>query len=59
MGGYSKALIAIARDSYNGVAEKLIKKFNRIFIYTQSVSEIDQEVIRRFLNEGILGKTYS
>ena len=53
MGTLSKALLPSLRMSYMVLPKKLIKKYQQQYLfYTQSVSRIDQEVIRRFLNEG-------
>ena len=53
MGTLSKALLPSLRMSYMVLPKKLIKKYQQQYLfYTQSASRIDQEVIRRFLNEG-------
>ena len=53
MGTLSKALLPSLRMSYMVLPKKLIKKYQQQYLfYTQSVSRIDQEVIRKFLNEG-------
>ncbi|PGT19266.1 MocR-like pyridoxine biosynthesis transcription factor PdxR [Bacillus cereus] len=53
MGTLSKALLPSLRMSYMVLPKKLIKKYQKQYLfYTQSVSRIDQEVIRKFLNEG-------
>lgn len=53
MGTLSKALLPSLRMSYMVLPKKLIKTYQKKYLfYTQSVSRIDQEVIRRFLNEG-------
>lgn len=53
MGTLSKALLPSLRMSYMVLPKKLIKKYQQQYLfYTQSVSRMDQEVIRRFLNEG-------
>ncbi|PIE93463.1 GntR family transcriptional regulator [Bacillus fungorum] len=53
MGTLSKALLPSLRMSYIVLPKNLIKKYQKEYLfYTQSVSRMDQEVIRRFLNEG-------
>ncbi|ADY19881.1 PLP-dependent aminotransferase family protein [Bacillus paranthracis] len=53
MGTLSKALLPSLRMSYMVLPKKLIKKYQQQYLfYTQSVSRMDQEVIRKFLNEG-------
>ncbi|XZF76590.1 MocR-like pyridoxine biosynthesis transcription factor PdxR [Bacillus sp. AL-1R] len=53
MGTFSKALLPSLRMSYMVLPEQLIKLYQSNYLfYTQSVSRIDQEIIRRFLNEG-------
>ncbi|WHY29767.1 PLP-dependent aminotransferase family protein [Bacillus wiedmannii] len=53
MGTLSKALLPSLRMSYIVLPKNLIEKYqNEYLFYTQSVSRMDQEVIRRFLNEG-------
>ncbi|KMN46216.1 MocR-like pyridoxine biosynthesis transcription factor PdxR [Bacillus paramycoides] len=53
MGTLSKALLPSLRMSYMVLPKNLIKKYQKEYLfYTQSVSRMDQEVIRRFLNEG-------
>ena len=53
MGTLSKALLPSLRMSYMVLPKKLIKKYQQQYLfYTQSISRMDQEVIRRFLNEG-------
>lgn len=53
MGTLSKALLPSLRMSYMVLPKKLIKKYQQQYLfYTQSVSRMDQEVIRRFLSEG-------
>ncbi|MGE6540278.1 PLP-dependent aminotransferase family protein [Bacillus luti] len=53
MGTLSKALLPSLRMSYMVLPKKLIKTYQKQYLfYTQSVSRIDQEVIRRFLHEG-------
>lgn len=52
MGTLSKALLPSLRMSYMVLPKKLIKRYQQQYLfYTQSVSRMDQEVIRRFLNE--------
>ncbi|MES5848383.1 MULTISPECIES: PLP-dependent aminotransferase family protein [unclassified Bacillus cereus group] len=52
MGTLSKALLPSLRMSYMVLPKKLIKKYQQQYLfYTQSVSRMDQEVIRKFLNE--------
>ncbi|MGH0565619.1 MocR-like pyridoxine biosynthesis transcription factor PdxR [Bacillus tropicus] len=53
MGTLSKALLPSLRMSYIVLPKNLIKKYQKEYLfYTQSVSRMDQEVIRKFLNEG-------
>ncbi|WP_341518582.1 PLP-dependent aminotransferase family protein [Bacillus paramobilis] len=53
MGTLSKALLPSLRMSYIVLPKNLIGKYQKEYLfYTQSVSRMDQEVIRRFLNEG-------
>ncbi|PDZ45931.1 MocR-like pyridoxine biosynthesis transcription factor PdxR [Bacillus wiedmannii] len=53
MGTLSKALLPSLRMSYIVLPKNVIKKYQKEYLfYTQSVSRMDQEVIRRFLNEG-------
>ena len=53
MGTLSKALLPSLRMSYIVLPKNLINKYQKQYLfYTQSVSRIDQEVIRKFLNEG-------
>ncbi|MDA2007736.1 PLP-dependent aminotransferase family protein [Bacillus cereus] len=53
MGTLSKALLSSLRMSYIVLPKNLIKKYQKEYLfYTQSVSRMDQEVIRKFLNEG-------
>jgi len=53
MGTLSKALLPSLRMSYIVLPKNLIEKYQKeYFFYTQSVSRMDQEVIRKFLNEG-------
>ncbi|GAB6561569.1 PLP-dependent aminotransferase family protein [Bacillus mobilis] len=53
MGTLSKALLPSLRMSYIVLPKNLINKYQKEYLfYTQSVSRMDQEVIRRFLNEG-------
>lgn len=53
MGTLSKALLPSLRMSYIVLPKHLIEKYQKEYLfYTQSVSRMDQEVIRRFLNEG-------
>jgi len=53
MGTFSKALLPSLRMSYMVLPKQLIELYQTQFLfYTQSVSRIDQEIIRRFLNEG-------
>lgn len=57
MGTLSKALLPTLRMSYIVLPKKLIGKYQQQYLfYTQSVSRMDQEVIRRFLNEGYFEK---
>ncbi|MGE6591888.1 PLP-dependent aminotransferase family protein [Bacillus mycoides] len=53
MGTLSKALLPSLRMSYMVLPKKLIKKYQQQYLfYTQSVSRMDQEIIRKFLNDG-------
>ncbi|WP_324628585.1 MocR-like pyridoxine biosynthesis transcription factor PdxR [Bacillus paranthracis] len=53
LGTLSKALLPSLRMSYIVLPKNLIKKYQKEYLfYTQSVSRMDQEVIRKFLNEG-------
>lgn len=53
MGTLSKALLPSLRMSYIVLPKNLIKKYQKEYLfYTQSVSRMDQEVIRKFLHEG-------
>ncbi|MED0939311.1 PLP-dependent aminotransferase family protein [Bacillus mobilis] len=53
MGTLSKALLPSLRMSYIVLPKNLINKYQKEYLfYTQSVSRMDQEVIRKFLNEG-------
>ncbi|MGG3522084.1 PLP-dependent aminotransferase family protein [Bacillus pseudomycoides] len=53
MGTFSKALLPSLRMSYMVLPKQLIELYQTQYLfYTQSVSRIDQEIIRRFLNEG-------
>ncbi|AUD24167.1 PLP-dependent aminotransferase family protein [Bacillus cereus group sp. BC251] len=53
MGTLSKALLPSLRMSYIVLPKNLIKKYQKEYLfYAQSVSRMDQEVIRKFLNEG-------
>ncbi|PEJ40907.1 PLP-dependent aminotransferase family protein [Bacillus wiedmannii] len=53
MGTLSKALLPSLRMSYIVLPKNVIEKYQKEYLfYTQSVSRMDQEVIRRFLNEG-------
>ncbi|MES5942128.1 MULTISPECIES: aminotransferase class I/II-fold pyridoxal phosphate-dependent enzyme [unclassified Bacillus cereus group] len=53
MGTLSKALLPSLRMSYIVLPKNVIKKYQKEYLfYTQSVSRMDQEVIRKFLNEG-------
>ncbi|HDR4419912.1 TPA: PLP-dependent aminotransferase family protein [Bacillus cereus] len=53
MGTLSKALLPSLRMSYIVLPKNLIEKYQKEYLfYTQSVSRMDQEVIRTFLNEG-------
>ncbi|MEH7454167.1 PLP-dependent aminotransferase family protein [Gottfriedia acidiceleris] len=53
MGTFSKALLPSLRMSYMVLPKQLIKLYHSQYLfYTQSVSRVDQEIIRRFLNEG-------
>ncbi|CAM4180545.1 GntR family transcriptional regulator [Bacillus manliponensis] len=53
MGTLSKALLPSLRMSYMVLPKQLIELYQTQYLfYTQSVSRIDQEIIRRFLNEG-------
>lgn len=53
MGTLSKALLPSLRMSYIVLPKNLIKKYQKEYLfYTQSVSRMGQEVIRKFLNEG-------
>ncbi|WP_144650845.1 PLP-dependent aminotransferase family protein [Bacillus cereus] len=53
MGTLSKALLPSLRMSYIVLPKNLIRKYQKEYLfYTQSVSRMDQEVIRKFLNEG-------
>ncbi|MDA1809819.1 PLP-dependent aminotransferase family protein [Bacillus sp. HSTU-bmb18] len=53
MGTLSKALFPSLRMSYIVLPKNLIKKYQKEYLfYAQSVSRMDQEVIRKFLNEG-------
>lgn len=53
MGTLSKALLPSLRMSYIVLPKNLIEKYQKEYLfYTQSVSRMDQEVIRKFLNEG-------
>ncbi|MGG0290195.1 PLP-dependent aminotransferase family protein [Bacillus pacificus] len=57
MGTLSKALLPSLRMSYIVLPKNLIIKYQKEYLfYTQSVSRMDQEVIRKFLNEGYWGK---
>ncbi|TNO94930.1 PLP-dependent aminotransferase family protein [Bacillus sp. CD3-1a] len=57
MGTLSKALLPSLRMSYIVLPKNLIKKYQKEYLfYTQSVSRMDQEVIRKFLHEGYWGK---
>ncbi|EDX55596.1 transcriptional regulator, GntR family [Bacillus cereus W] len=53
MGTLSKALLPSLRMSYIVLPKNLIKKYQKEYLfYTQSVSRMDQEVVRKFLHEG-------
>ncbi|MGH1259266.1 MULTISPECIES: PLP-dependent aminotransferase family protein [Bacillus] len=53
MGTLSKALLPSLRMSYIVLPKNVIEKYQKEYLfYTQSVSRMDQEVIRKFLNEG-------
>ncbi|PFB24307.1 MocR-like pyridoxine biosynthesis transcription factor PdxR [Bacillus cereus] len=53
MGTLSKALLPSLRMSYIVLPKNVIEKYQKEYLfYTQSVSRMDQEVIRRFFNEG-------
>ncbi|KEK23314.1 PLP-dependent aminotransferase family protein [Bacillus gaemokensis] len=53
MGTFSKALLPSLRMSYMVLPKTLIELYQTQYLfYTQSVSRMDQEIIRRFLNEG-------
>ncbi|WP_088013493.1 PLP-dependent aminotransferase family protein [Gottfriedia acidiceleris] len=53
MGTFSKSLLPSLRMSYMVLPKQLIELYQSQYLfYTQSVSRIDQEIIRRFLNEG-------
>ncbi|MDM5187052.1 PLP-dependent aminotransferase family protein [Bacillus sp. DX4.1] len=53
MGTLSKALLPSLRMSYMVLPKQLIELYQKQYLfYTQSVSRIDQEIIRRFLKEG-------
>jgi len=53
MGTFSKALLPSLRMSYMVLPKQLIELYQTQYLfYTQSVSRVDQEIIRRFLNEG-------
>ncbi|MEW9135229.1 PLP-dependent aminotransferase family protein [Bacillus wiedmannii] len=53
MGTLSKALLPSLRMSYIVLPKNIIEKYQKEYLfYTQSVSRMDQEVIRRFFNEG-------
>ncbi|KAA0759645.1 PLP-dependent aminotransferase family protein [Bacillus pretiosus] len=57
MGTLSKALLPSLRMSYIVLPKNVIEKYQKEYLfYTQSVSRMDQEVIRKFLNEGYWGK---
>ncbi|MBY0121843.1 PLP-dependent aminotransferase family protein [Bacillus sp. S/N-304-OC-R1] len=53
MGTFSKALIPSLRISYLVLPMLLIKKYQEeFFIYSQTVSRIDQEILAKFIVEG-------
>jgi len=53
MGTLSKALLPSLRMSYMVLPKPLIKQYQEQYLfYTQSVSRMDQEIIKKFLNDG-------
>ncbi|MBF0705819.1 PLP-dependent aminotransferase family protein [Alkalihalobacillus hwajinpoensis] len=53
MGTFSKALLPSLRISYMVLPASLIKTYqNEFFFYTQTVSRIDQKVLKKFLKRG-------
>lgn len=53
MSTFSKALLPSLRISYMVLPKKLITMYQKeYFFYTQTVSRIDQNILRRFLQEG-------
>ncbi|MED3550019.1 PLP-dependent aminotransferase family protein [Cytobacillus praedii] len=60
MGTFSKALLPSLRVSYMVLPKQLIEIYqNEYFFYAQTVSRMDQDLLRRFLEEGYWEKQIS